>query len=38
MSSTETTSATGALPAAWYHDPSGRHERRWWDGEHWTDR
>ena len=38
MSSTETTSATGALPAAWYRDPSGRHERRWWDGDHWTDR
>ena len=38
MSSTETTSATGALPAAWYRDPSERHERRWWDGEHWTDR
>ncbi len=38
MSSTETTSATGALPAAWYRDPSGRHERRWWDGAHWTDR
>ena len=38
MSSTETTSATGALPAAWYPDPSGRHERRWWDGDHWTDR
>jgi hypothetical protein len=38
VSSTETTSATGALPAAWYRDPSGRHERRWWDGDHWTDR
>ncbi len=38
MSTTETTTATGALPAAWYRDPSGRYERRWWDGDAWTDR
>jgi hypothetical protein len=24
--------------AAWYPDPSGRHEHRYWDGDHWTDR
>ena len=22
--------------AAWHPDPSGRHQYRWWDGEHWT--
>ncbi|HYF47346.1 MAG TPA: DUF2510 domain-containing protein [Acidimicrobiales bacterium] len=36
MSTTETSNAP--LPAAWYRDPSGRHERRWWDGRAWTDR
>jgi hypothetical protein len=24
-------------PAAWYGDPDGRHERRYWDGKTWTD-
>ena len=24
-------------PAGWYQDPSGRHERRWWDGAAWTE-
>lgn len=37
MSTTETTTNT-AMPAAWYRDPSGRHERRWWDGTEWSDR
>lgn len=37
MSTTETTT-NAALPAAWYRDPSGRHERRWWDGTDWSDR
>ena len=37
MSTTETTT-NSTLPAAWYGDPSGRHERRWWDGAAWTDR
>ena len=23
-------------PAAWYPDPTGRHENRWWDGAQWT--
>ena len=27
--------ATGT-PAAWYPDPSGRYERRYWDGREWT--
>lgn len=38
MSSTDTTATSQPLPAAWYRDPSCRHERRWWDGEEWTDR
>ena len=37
MSTTETPTSA-ALPAAWYRDPSGRHERRWWDGADWTDK
>ena len=24
------------VPAAWLHDPSGRHELRYWDGSQWT--
>jgi hypothetical protein len=24
-------------PAAWYGDPFGRHEQRYWDGDRWTD-
>ena len=35
MSTTDTTAAA-APPAGWYPDPTGRHERRWWDGETWT--
>src|SRR5689334_11523637 len=35
MSTTDTTAAA-APPAGWYPDPTGRHERRWWDGESWT--
>lgn len=27
----------GHTPAAWYPDPFGRHERRYWDGGRWTD-
>jgi hypothetical protein len=23
-------------PHAWYPDPTGRHDHRWWDGEAWT--
>lgn len=22
----------------WYPDPTGRHEERYWDGRHWSDR
>jgi hypothetical protein len=24
-------------PPAWYRDPSGRHELRYWNGTEWTD-
>jgi len=27
----------GSVPAGWYPDPTGRHERRYWDGAAWTD-
>jgi uncharacterized protein YxjI len=31
-------SDTGSTrPAAWYPDPTGRHELRYWDGSAWTD-
>jgi hypothetical protein len=26
-----------APPAAWYPDPTGRHEQRYWDGSRWTE-
>jgi hypothetical protein len=29
--------ATVAVPAAWYPDPTGRHQQRYWDGARWTD-
>lgn len=28
--------APSALPAGWYPDPGGGHERRYWDGAQWT--
>ena len=28
---------SGAAPAAWYTDPSGRFELRYWDGKEWTE-
>jgi hypothetical protein len=31
------TSATPAVPAAWYKDPSGRYEMRYWNGTAWTE-
>lgn len=31
------TARTGQTGAGWYPDPSGRHERRYWDGNRWTD-
>lgn len=29
--------ATTKVPAAWYADPSGRYELRYWDGNEWTE-
>ena len=29
--------ATPAVPAAWYKDPSGRYELRYWNGTAWTE-
>jgi hypothetical protein len=26
-----------AMPAAWYEDPAGRHQSRYWDGARWTE-
>lgn len=28
---------TASMPPAWHPDPYGRHETRWWDGQHWTE-
>ena len=30
-------SSTSNAPAAWYADPSGRSELRYWDGSEWTE-
>ncbi len=30
-------SVTPAVPAAWYKDPSGRYEMRYWNGTAWTE-
>jgi hypothetical protein len=29
--------STANAPAAWYADPSGRYELRYWDGSEWTE-
>jgi hypothetical protein len=29
--------AVSTTPAGWYHDPSGRFELRYWDGNQWTE-
>jgi hypothetical protein len=37
-SATSTTSAANpSVPAAWYKDPSGRYELRYWNGTAWTE-
>ena len=36
-SSTTATTSTPKVPAAWYADPSGRYELRYWDGNEWTE-
>ena len=37
--SSASTNATAnpKVPAAWYADPSGRYELRYWDGNEWTE-
>lgn len=37
MSPYDVAGASGQHPPAWYPDPSGRHESRWWDGTRWTE-
>ena len=41
VETTTTTSSTAqtnsAVPAAWYADPSGRFELRYWNGKEWTE-
>lgn len=34
---TATGSTTMTVPSGWKADPTGRHEFRYWDGEHWTE-
>jgi len=34
---TTTAAAQPAVPAAWYKDPSGRFELRYWNGSTWTE-
>ena len=34
---TATTTPSPAVPAAWYKDPSGRYEMRYWNGTTWTE-
>ena len=34
---TSAPSSTANAPAAWYADPSGRYEMRYWDGSEWTE-
>lgn len=36
-SSSTTTTSSPKVPAAWYADPSGRYELRYWDGNEWTE-
>ncbi|MFM8644855.1 MAG: DUF2510 domain-containing protein [Actinomycetota bacterium] len=37
MSANPGTSGTPSAPAAWYKDPSGRYEMRYWNGTAWTE-
>jgi len=32
-----TATTTASAPAAWYADPSGRYELRYWNGREWTE-
>ena len=35
--SSTTSTANPSVPAAWYKDPSGRYELRYWNGTAWTE-
>ena len=34
---TSSSSSSASVPAAWYADPSGRYELRYWNGKEWTE-
>ena len=34
---TSSSSGSASVPAAWYADPSGRYELRYWNGREWTE-
>ena len=34
---TSSSSGNASVPAAWYADPSGRYELRYWNGKEWTE-
>ena len=36
-SSTAQSAPSSTAPAAWYADPAGRFELRYWDGKEWTE-
>ena len=35
--STSSSGGSASVPAAWYADPSGRYELRYWNGKEWTE-
>jgi hypothetical protein len=35
--STSSSNGSASVPAAWYADPSGRFELRYWNGKEWTE-
>ena len=35
--STSSSNGSASVPAAWYADPSGRYELRYWNGKEWTE-
>ena len=34
---TSSSGGSASVPAAWYADPSGRYELRYWNGKEWTE-
>ncbi|MFM9122216.1 MAG: DUF2510 domain-containing protein, partial [Actinomycetota bacterium] len=37
VASTTPAGVQPTVPAAWYADPSGRYELRYWNGKEWTE-